>query len=87
MANSSLTENVESLQAQKAKIDSELDSLSIAYGDLRVENEDLRGKEATTAGLIAQKDAAIKKIRSQNNREIGELRTQFEELRQLKIEY
>ena len=87
MANSSLTENVESLQAQKAKLDQELDSLSLAYGDLRVENEDLRGKEATTAGLIAQKDATIKKIRSQNNREISELRTQLEELRQLKIEY
>ncbi len=87
LENSTLSESVESLQAQKAKLDSELDSLSVAYGDLRVENEDLRGKEATTAGLIAQKDAAIKKIRSQNNRQVAELRTQVEELRQLKIEY
>ncbi|MFN0217099.1 MAG: hypothetical protein ACKVT2_22815 [Saprospiraceae bacterium] len=85
--NTLLTGSVENLQAQKASIERSLDSLSIAYGDLRTENEDLRGKEASTAALIAQKDAAIKKIKSQNNLTITELRTQLEELRQLKIEY
>ena len=85
--NTRLSESVESLEAQKANIEHDLDSLSNAYGTLRVENEDLRGKEASTAGLIAQKDAAINKIKSQNKREMSELRTQVEELRQLKIEY
>lgn len=85
--NNRLSESVESLEAQKASLERSLDSLSIAYGNLRTENEDLRGKEASTATLIAQKDAAIKKIKSQNNREVAGLRTQLEELRQLKIEY
>ncbi|MBC7777044.1 MAG: hypothetical protein H7246_16550 [Phycisphaerae bacterium] len=85
--NTRLTDSVESLEAQKAKLEHDLDSLSTAYGNLRTENEDLRGKEASTAELIAQKDAAIKKIKSQNNRELAGLRTQLEELRQLKIEY
>jgi len=85
--NTRLSESVESLEAQKANIERSLDSLSTAYGNLRVENEDLRGKEASTAGLIAQKDAAIQKIKSQNKREVAELRIQLEELRQLKIEY
>ncbi len=85
--NTRLTESVESLEAQKAKLEHDLDSLSMAYGNVRTENEDLRGKEASTAELIAQKDAAIKKIKSQNNRQLTELRTQLEELRQLKIEY
>ena len=87
LENSRLSENVETLEAQKAALERHLDSLSIAYGDLRLENEDLRGKEASTATLIAQKDAAIKKIKSQNNRELANLRTQLNELRQLKIEY
>ncbi len=87
LENSRLSENVETLEAQKAALERQLDSLSIAYGDLRLENEDLRGKEASTATLIAQKDAAIKKIKSQNNRELANLRTQLNELRQLKIEY
>lgn len=85
--NTRLTDSVESLEAQKAALEQSLDSLSMAYGDLRVENEDLRGKEASTAELIAKKDAAIQKIKSQDKREITELRTQLEELRQLKIEY
>ncbi|MDO8367888.1 MAG: hypothetical protein Q7T20_13890 [Saprospiraceae bacterium] len=85
--NTRLTDSVESLEAQKASLEHTLDSLSMAYGDLRVENEDLRGKEASTAELIAKKDAAIQKIKSQDKRELTELRTQLEELRQLKIEY
>ncbi len=82
-----LSDNVETLEAQKAKLEHDLDSLSTAYGNLRSENEDLRGKEASTATLVAQKDAALKKIKLQNNRELTELRTQLDELRQLKIEY
>jgi len=85
--NSRLSESVESLEAQKMDLERQLDSLSTAYGTLRTENEDLRGKEASTAVLIAQKDATIKKIKSQKNRELSGLRTQLKELQQLKIEY
>jgi chromosome segregation ATPase len=83
----SLTESIQTLEAEKARIEHALDSLSAAYGEVRIENEGLRGKEASTAELIAQKDASIKKIKSQNSRELAALRTQLEELRQLKIEY
>lgn len=85
--NSQLTENVQSLEAEKTHIEQELDSLSASYAFLRTENEDLRGKEAATAQLVAQKDATIKKIKSQNNKEVAELRNQVDELKKLKIEY
>ncbi len=85
--NAKLSESAQSLEAEKANIEHTLDSLSAAYGELRIENEGLRGKEASTAALIAQKDVSINKIKSQSNRELTELRTQVQELRQLKIEY
>jgi hypothetical protein len=85
--NDRLTENVQSLEAEKMILQHELDSLSASYGELLIENEDLRGKEAATAQLMAQKDAALQKIKSQNKKEVGELKAQVEELRQLKIEY
>lgn len=85
--NSRLTESVESLEAEKLRLEQQLDSLSLSYNDLRTENEDLSGKLASSSDLIAQKDAALKKIKSQNKRQLNELRTQVEELRHLKIEY
>lgn len=87
MDNNRLTMSVQSLEAEKATIEQQLDSLSIAYGDLRTENEDLRGKEASSAEIIAKKDAAIRTIRTQNKRELEDLRVQVEELKKLKIEY
>ncbi|MCC7465048.1 MAG: hypothetical protein IT261_02200 [Saprospiraceae bacterium] len=85
--NDRLTENVQSLEAEKMILQHELDSLSASYGELLLENEDLRGKEAATAQLMAQKDAALQKIKSQNKKEVVELKAQVEDLRQLKIEY
>ncbi len=87
LENSSLTENVHSLEATKTRIEHELDSLSMAYGSLRTENEDLRGKEASTAALIAQKDAAINQIKAKKQRELGALKKQVEELQHIKVEY
>lgn len=87
LENNRLSENVESLEQEKANLERALDSLSISFGNLQTENEDLSGKVTSSANLIAQKDAAIKKIKAQNNRELSELRTQVEELRHLKIEY
>ncbi|MBN8679298.1 MAG: hypothetical protein J0M29_13810 [Chitinophagales bacterium] len=85
--NDQLTESVQSLEAEKMILQHELDSLSASYGEVRLENEDLRGKEAATAQLMSEKDAALRKIKSQNNKQISELKLQVEELRQLKIEY
>jgi regulator of replication initiation timing len=87
LENARISETAQSLELEKAMIERSLDSLSIEYGNLRSENEDLRGKEAVSAELIAQKDAAVQKIKSQNKRQLNELRVQVEELRKLKIEY
>ncbi len=57
LENTQLTVSVQSLEAEKLIIEHDLDSLSLSYSNLRTENEDLRGKEASTASLIAQKDA------------------------------
>jgi cell division protein FtsL len=78
--NDRLTENVQSLEAEKMILQHDLDSLSASYGELRLENEDLRGKEAATAQLIVQKDAMLQKIKSQNKKEVGELKIEYETL-------
>lgn len=87
LENARLMDEAQLLQTEKAMIEQALDSLTQSYNSLRVENEDLRGKEAATAELIAQKDAAIQKIKGTNQRELKALRQQVEELRRLKIEY
>lgn len=85
--NTRLATEVQALELEKSIIERQLDSLTISYDNLRTENEGLRGKEASTTALIAEKDAAIKKIKGQNRRELKELRQQVEELRKIKIEY
>lgn len=82
-----LAEEVQSLELEKTMVERSLDSLTISYANLRTENEDLRGKEASTTSLIAEKDAAIKKIKSQNRRDLASLRKQVEDLKKIKIEY
>jgi predicted nucleic acid-binding Zn-ribbon protein len=85
--NARLMDEVQALEIEKAMIERQLDSLGRAYSDLRTENEDLSGKVASSSELIAQKDAAILKLKTQSSRELKELRKQVEELRRLKIEY
>lgn len=85
--NTRLATEMQALELEKSIIERQLDSLTISYENLRTENEDLRGKEASTTALIAEKDAAIKKIKGQNRRELQALRQQVEELRKIKIEY
>ena len=85
--NNRLAGETQSLELEKFMIERTLDSLTISYGNLRTENEDLRGREASTAALIAEKDAAIKKIKSRTRRDHESLRKEVEELRKIKIEY
>lgn len=85
--NQRLAAETQSLELEKAVIERQLDSLTVSYETLRTENEDLRGKANSTTALMEEKDAAIKKIKSQNRRELQSLRKQVEELNKLKIEY
>lgn len=85
--NNRLGAEVQALYLEKAMIESQLDSLNNAYNGLRTENEELRGRESSTAALIAQKEAAVKKIKTQTQRERNDLRKQIEDLRRVKIEY
>lgn len=85
--NQKLATETQALELEKAMVERELDSLSLNYATLRTENEELRQKESSTAGLVAEKEAKIKKIKQQNQRDLATLRAQMEELRRIKIEY
>lgn len=87
MENSRLSAEMQGLELEKSMIERSLDSLNMAYLNVSSENEDLRGREASSSELIAQKDAAIKKIKKQGRRDLESLRKQVDELRKIKIEY
>ena len=78
---------MQGLELEKSMIERELDSLIINYRDARLENENLRGQAATTAELIAKKDAAIRNIKTQHRLDPEALLKQVEALRRIKIEY
>lgn len=78
---------MQALETEKMSIERQLDSLTVSYNNLRTENEDLKGRESSSAALIAEKDAVIKKIKSQGRRELAALRNQVADLRKIKIEY
>jgi len=82
-----LSAEMQALEAEKAGIERQLDSLTVSYSNLRTENEGLKGRESSSAALIAEKDAAIKKIKSQNRRDLQALRNQVAELKKIRIEY
>jgi peptidoglycan hydrolase CwlO-like protein len=75
------------LEAMKADIQGQLDSLTVAYADLRTENENLQGRVTSTATIIEQKDALIRQIKSSGAKDLAELRAQVESLQRTKIEY
>jgi regulator of replication initiation timing len=77
----------DSLFQAKGQIELELDSLALAYADLRTENENLQGRISATAKTIQQKDVIIRRIKSSNTKELNELRQQVDQLVTLKTEY
>lgn len=81
------TANLQSLELEKSLIERQLDSLTTSYLNVRQENEDLRGKESSSAELIHQKEATIRQLKSQKRRDQQALRQQVEDLRRIKIEY
>ncbi|MEZ4921025.1 MAG: hypothetical protein R2792_18130 [Saprospiraceae bacterium] len=80
-------ELVTDLNAQKESLARELDSLSLAYSDLRIENENLQGEVTETAAIIEKKEIVIRQIKAQSSKELGVLRKQVEDLQSAKSEF
>ncbi|MCK6694999.1 MAG: hypothetical protein L6Q97_23230 [Thermoanaerobaculia bacterium] len=78
---------LDSLTQVKTTIESELDSLSMAYSNLRTENESLQGKVTNTAAIIEQKEITIKQIKASSAKNLEELRKQVADLQAAKREY
>ncbi len=74
------------LEAEKTKISTSLDSMTNAYSALRTENESLQGRVATSAQQVQQKEAVIKQIKASGVKDLASLRAQVEELKKAKIE-
>jgi len=85
--NNHLAAEMQALELEKSVIERNLDTMTVAYHNLKLENEGLRGMAASSTELVASKDAAIKKIKAQSRKELAELRQQVEALRKLEIEY
>ena len=77
---------IEALTLQKSSLSQSLDSLTLAYGDLRVENESLTSRVASSAGLVQQKEGAIRQIKQQASKDLENLRAQVLELQKTKSE-
>ncbi|TNE58253.1 MAG: hypothetical protein EP344_10220 [Bacteroidetes bacterium] len=80
-------ELLDSLTQVKQNIERELDSLSMAYSDLRTENENLQGKVTNTAALVEQKEITIKQLRATTSKNLKELQDQIADLQKVKTEY
>ncbi len=78
---------MDSLIQVKANVESALDSLSLAYTDLRTENENLQGKVTNTAAIIEQKEISIKQLKATSYKNLKELQDQIAGLEKLKTEY
>lgn len=78
---------LDSLTQVKTTIESDLDSLSMAYSNLRTENESLQGKVTNTAAIIEQKEITIKQIKASSAKNLEELRKQVADLQAAKREY
>ena len=85
--NHRLAAETQGLELEKIVIERELDSLIVIYNDLRSENEKLLGRANSAAVLMMQKDTGIKKIKSQNRRDLQGLRKQVASLHKIKAEY
>ncbi|MBK8554781.1 MAG: hypothetical protein IPL65_02945 [Lewinellaceae bacterium] len=61
--------------------------MSVAYSDLRVENESLQGEVSATAQVVEQKEIVIKQIKAQSTKDLTALRSQIAELQKVKSEF
>ena len=77
-------ELVTALTAEKERLSLELDSLSLAYSDLRVENENLQGEVTASAEMVQKKEIVIKQIKAQSTKDLQTLRNQLAEMQKVK---
>ncbi len=77
---------LDSLGGVKMGLERQIDSLQLAYTDLRTENETLQGKIASTAAQVAQKESLVQQIKTQSTRDVNSLRGQVESLQAAKTE-
>lgn len=82
-----LEQEQKDLIRQKDAIVSSLDSLSLAYSDLRTENETLKGTVSSTNEIIQKKEITIRQVREEAARDLGQLREQVAMLQKTKVEY
>jgi len=78
---------LDSLSQVKVDLESNLDRLEKAFSDLSSENDTLAQRLAFTTNIVAEKDAAIQEIKSQNIREEKALREQVQKLQRIKDRY
>ncbi|TAH05798.1 MAG: hypothetical protein EAZ17_00070 [Sphingobacteriales bacterium] len=74
------------LTNEKNRLTQSLDSLTLSYGDLRTENENLTSRVASSATLVQQKEGTIREIKTQLTQEVNALRAQVAELQKTKAE-
>lgn len=81
--NERLNTEMDDLNNLKITLETEVDSLEVAYEALAVKNEDLQGSLSDTQRSLRKKNAAIKKIQASNKSaedEMGGLRAQIQTL-------
>lgn len=84
--NASQQDEIESLLIEKALLDSQIDSLNLAYASVRTENDSLQGAVARAEHLVAEKTVEVQRLRGRNTREVKELRAQVAALQRAKTE-
>ncbi len=77
---------VSALTIEKDRLAQSLDSLNLAYSDLRTENENLQGEVSASAALVQKKEIVIKQIKAQNTKDLQVLRAQIAELQKTKTD-
>jgi hypothetical protein len=71
----------------KAGLESHLDQLQASFTDLSAENDTLAQRLAISTNIVAEKEAAIQEIKSQNVREETALRAQVQRLQTITDRY
>jgi chromosome segregation ATPase len=79
--------SIDSLNAEKLRLETSLDQLQTSFDSLRVENEELEGKATASAELAQQKQAQIQQLRKQSANNLRDLQAQVASLQKAKAEY
>ncbi len=77
---------LDSLVGVRAKLQNDLTTMENSLAELTTENEELEGKVAASANLLAKKNAEVKQIQVSNNKNEAALRSEIAALQQVKTE-